>query len=302
MRRAAALAGLSLLSALLLAMPAAGYLSEFGIEGMGVVSTPGNEVRASVSPDGRRIVWGSTDRPGGAGGWDLWQAQLKDGRWQDATPLALNSAANDFDPAYSADGRWLYFFSNRPGGRGGDDLYRAPVRADGSVGAAENLGAGVNTRGDEWAPTPSTDGRRLLFASDGHGGAGRHDLFVAQWNGQAFADPQPVPGVNTGDDEFDAAWLGDGRALVFARSRNVEKEPIRLWLAQCEGKAYGAAVPLALSFNSEDGATLGPALDWNKPAELLVTGRAKAPKAGKLDIYRMKAPAATGQGGCVAAN
>ena len=71
MRRAAAWSGLSLLSGLLLAMPASGFLSEFGIEGMGVVSTPHSEVRASVSPDGRRIVWGSTDRAGGAGGWDL---------------------------------------------------------------------------------------------------------------------------------------------------------------------------------------------------------------------------------------
>ena len=106
------------------------YLAEFGIEGMGVVSTPHTEVRATISPDGQRIVWGSTDRPGGAGGWDLWEARLRDKRWQDPRPLALNSADNDFDPVFSADGRWLYFFSNRTGGRGGDDLYRAPVRLE----------------------------------------------------------------------------------------------------------------------------------------------------------------------------
>lgn len=302
MRRAAALSCFSLLSGLLLAMPALGFLSEFGIEGMGVVSTPYSEVRASVSPDGRRIVWGSTDRPGGAGGWDLWQASLKQGRWQDPSPLSLNTGANDFDPSFSADGRWLYFFSNRSGGRGGDDLYRAPVLADGGYGPAEHLGAGVNGRGDEWAPTPSRDGRHLLFASDSFGGAGRHDLFVARWNGKAYVDPQPVAGVNTAADEFDAAWLGDGRAIVFARSRNVQKQPIRLYLAQCESAKYAAATPLALSFNGEDGYTLGPALDWNKPGELLVTGSAKSPKAGKMDIYRMKAPMATGQGGCVKAD
>lgn len=69
------------------------YLAEFGIEGMGVVSTPATEVRASVSPDGKRIVWGSTDRAGGQGGWDLWQATLIQNRWQDAQPLAINSRA-----------------------------------------------------------------------------------------------------------------------------------------------------------------------------------------------------------------
>lgn len=283
----------------LLCGAACAALQEFGIEGMGVVSTPHGEVRASVSPDGRRIAWGSIDRPGGAGGWDLWQATLVDGRWQDPRPLPVNTAANDFDPMFSADGEWLYFFSNREGGFGGDDLYRVAVLADGGFGAAENLGPGVNGKGDEWAPTPGTDGQRLLFASDGWGGAGRHDLFVARWDGQAFVEPEPVRGINTGADEFDAAWLGDGRAIVFARSDDVDDAPIRLWLAQCDGEVYADAQPLALSFNAEDGATLGPVVDVSKPSELLVSGAAKAPKAGKLDIYRMRAPAATGEAGCL---
>ena len=299
MRRGTALQGFILLPGLLVVGLAHAYLSEFGIEGMGVVSTRASEVRGSVSPDGQRIVWGSTDRIGGAGGWDLWQATLKDGRWQDARPVPLNSKANDFDPLFSANGRWLYFFSNRPGGRGGDDLYRAPVRADGSFGQAENLGAGVNSPGDEWAPTPSRDGQRLLFASDGFGGAGRHDLLVARWDGRAFVDPQPVPGVNTRDDEFDAAWLGNGEAIVFARSKDAAAPPARLFVAQCDGRRYADAAPLKLSFNTADASTLGPALDWNKPGELLVSGSAKSPKAGKLDLYRMKAPAVTGKPGCV---
>jgi len=279
-------------------MAAVAALAEFGIEGMGVVSTPASEVRGSVSPDGRRIVWGSTDRKGGAGGWDLWQATLREGRWTDPTPLAVNTTANDFDPLLSADGHWLYFFSNRDGGFGGDDLYRAPISADGTLGAAENLGAGVNGKGDEWAPTPSRDGKALLFASNGFGSVGRHDLFVAHWDGQAFASPRPVPGINTADDEFDAAWLDDGKAIVFARSRDVEADPIRLFVAQCEGAAYGEATPWNVSFNTADGYTLGPVVDAGKPRELLVSGSAKAPKAGKMDIYRARAPAVTGKAGC----
>lgn len=279
--------------------PASAFLSEFGIEGMGVVSTKASEIRGSVSPDGQHIVWGSTDREGGAGGWDLWQARLKDGRWQDARPLQVNSAANDFDPLFSADGRWLYFFSNRPGGIGGDDLYRAAVKSDGGFGTPENLGRGVNTRGDEWAPTPSRDGQHLMFASDGHGGAGRHDLLVARWDGKAFVDPKPVPGINTKADEFDAAWLGDGRTIVYARSKDPATQPVRLFLAHCDGARYVDAGPLALSFNTDEATTLGPAIDWNKPGELLVSGTAKSPRAGKMDIYRMKAPAAAGKDGCL---
>ena len=302
MRRRAALAAsvaaVVAVGGVVLSGPASAFLSEFGIEGMGVVSTKASEIRGSVSPDSQHIVWGSTDREGGPGGWDLWQARLKDGRWQDAKPVSVNSAANDFDPLFSADGKWLYFFSNRPGGQGGDDLYRAAVRADGSFGSAENLGRGVNTRGDEWAPTPSRDGTRLLFSSDGHGGAGEHDLLVARWDGKAFVQPVPVAGVNTKADEFDAAWLGEGRTLVFARSQDPATKPVRLFVAHCDGARYGDIAPLKLSFNTEDGTTLGPAVDWNKPGELLVSGAAKAPRAGKMDLYRMKAPAVEGSAGC----
>lgn len=281
-----------------LCVPVAVALSEYGIEGMGVVSTADNEVRATVSPDGRRIVWGSTDRAGGAGGWDLWQAELRDGRWMDPRPLPANSAANDFDPFFSADGHWLYFFSNREGGFGGDDLYRVALSDDGGYGQAENLGAGVNTDGDEWAPTLSNDGKRLLFASDGHGGAGGHDLFVARWDGKAFVAPKALPGVNTAADEFDGAWLDDGRVLLYAQSGDAAREPIRLMLAACDGERYADAVPWTLSFNTAEGTTLGPVLDAAKPGELLVSGSARAPRAGKLDIYRVRAPVLAGRAGC----
>lgn len=279
--------------------PVGAQTTDFSLEGEGVVSTAGSEVRASVSPDGRRIVWGSTDREGGAGGWDLWQARRRDGRWVDPRPLSVNSPANDFDPLFSADGRWLYFFSNRDGGHGGDDLYRAPVLDDGGFGAAENLGAGVNGAGDEWAPTPSADGRHLLFASDSFGGAGRHDLLVARWDSDRFVDPRPVPGINTAGDDFDAAWIAGGRAIVFARSANADEEPIRLWLAHCDGTRYAEAAPWALPFNGEDGYTLGPTVDPGRPGEMLVSGAAAAPRAGKLDIYRVPTPASSGRPGCL---
>lgn len=275
--------------------PAALGLAEFGIEGMGVVSTAANEARATIAPDGRRIVW-SSDRDGGAGGWDLWQATLQNGRWSDAQPLPLDSPADDTDPFFSADGRWLYFASDRRGGHGGSDLYRAAVAADGRYGSAENLGPAINGAGDERAPTLSLDGTALLFASDGHGGAGGYDLFVARLAGSAFAAPHPLPGVNGAGDESDAAWLQDGRGLVFARSSG--SGGVQLWLARCEGGRYVDARPLALSFNTAGGSTQGPVIDNRKPGELLVAGAARAPRAGGLDLYRLRAPQPDGDASC----
>jgi hypothetical protein len=274
-------------------------LSEYGIEGMGVVSTRDNEVRASVSPDGERIIWGSSDRSGGTGGWDLWQALLHDKRWTDPQPLPINSSSDDFDPVLSTDGRWLYFSSTRSGGAGGDDLYRAPVRQDGGYGPVESLGPGVNARGNERSPTTSADGRWLMFASDGRGSVGGYDLFVARWDGKAFIDPQPVPGVNTSADEIDSAWLDEGRVLLFSRSAQADGEATRLYVAACDGRAYADSLPWTLSFNTSDGVTRAPVVDASRPAEIVVTGSARAPKAGKLDIYRTLAPASRGEAGCL---
>lgn len=286
------------LIASLLVSPLASALSEFGIEGIQVVSTAANERRASVSVDGARIVWASHGRAGGAGGWDLWQASKHDGRWTEPLPLPLNSSADEFDPFFSADGRWLYFASNRSGGYGGSDLYRIAVADLARTDAVQNLGPGVNTVGDESSPTLSVDGQALLFASDGHGGAGGLDLWVAQWRTDHFDESKPVPGVNTAEDEFDPAWLGDGRALVFARGRDVASAPVQLWLAQCEQGRYDPASPLPLSFNDERGITRSPVVDASKPNELLVSGSARAPRAGQLDIYRMRSPVVSGSNDC----
>lgn len=290
-----------LLASLALAGMAGGALAlaAFGIEGRGVVSTGSSEIRGSVRPDGQRIVWGSPDRGGGPGGWDLWQADLRDGRWQDPRPLPLNTTAKDFDPMFSADGRWLYFFSNRAGGYGGDDLYRAEVRADGSYGAAKNLGPAVNGPGDEWAPTPAFDGTRLMFSSNRAGGAGKQDLYAARWDGRAFIDPKPLPGINTGKDEFDAAWLDHGRALVYAQSDDGNEKPIRLFLAECDGARYVTRGPFPLAFNSEDGWTLSPTLDWSKPKEMLVSGSSPELKVGGRDLYRLAIPRTQGRDGCL---
>lgn len=297
MPHAAAGLRFSLLAAMLLAAGSAAALSEFGIEGMGVVSTGADEGRASISPDGHRIVWASRDRAGGTGGWDLWQARRIDGRWQQAQPLARNTAVDEIDPVFSADGRWLYFASNRPGGRGGYDLYRAAVHADGEAGDGAPLGAQVNSAGNESSPAPSRDGRHLMLASDGLGGSGGRDLQVARWDGEKFVDPRPLVGVNTEADEFDAAWLHDGGALVFARSS--EPRVSRLFVARCDGVGYEDVAPLSLSFNTDGSRTHGAAVDWHAPGELLVTGAAPSPRAGQRDIYRMKAPAPGGVSGCV---
>ena len=293
MTRHAPAFGLPSLLALALVPAVAQALAEFGIEGMGVVSTRAHETGATVSPDGQRIVFAS-DRDGGSGGSDLWQAVLRDGRWQDAAPLSLNSVADEVEPAFSADGAWLYFASDRRGGQGGFDLYRVPVKG-GAVGAAEAVPGAVNTAGQERAPMPSPDGSRLLLASDGHGGAGGLDLFESKRSGDAWSMPVALSALNTPADEASAALLPTG-VVVFERAG--VGDTARLHRATCGDGGWTDTGALELSFNTEVGTTRRPVPDWNAPEELLVAGSARAPRAGGLDLYRMRAPRAAPGGTC----
>jgi TolB protein len=255
----------------------------------GVASSEFGEVRLAASPDGSTLLWGSTDRPGGRGGWDIWLARREGEGFGRPEPAPFNSEANDFDPAYSPDGRFVYFFSKRPGGLGGDDIYRVAALPGGGFGAVEHLGAEVNSPGDEWAPALSPDGRALLFASDGRGGRGRHDLFVAAARGDGWARAEPLPGaLNTPDDEFDATFLGDGTSIVFARSPDAGEKPATLHFAARGPAGYGPGSPLDAAVNVAGGWNLGPALDWRDRSLLYFTSRRPEASAGKLDLYRIR--------------
>src|SRR5688572_27868384 len=93
----------------------------------GIASTEYSDARLTISPDGRTALWFSRNRPGGAGGYDIWMSQRGPQGWAAAQPVSFNTAAREFDPAFSADGRYVYFCSDRAGSVGGDDLWRVSV-------------------------------------------------------------------------------------------------------------------------------------------------------------------------------
>ena len=102
----------------------------------------------------------------------------EEGKWSNERELGINS--RDYSvghPSVSADGKYLYFASNMPGGFGGADIYKMEIKADGTFGEPINLGEKVNTEGQEMFPWITNEGL-LFFASDGHTGLGGLDVFV----------------------------------------------------------------------------------------------------------------------------
>lgn len=91
----------------------------------------------------------------------------------------VNSAWEDAQPNITRDARELFFFSNRPGTMGGNDIWVATrERALDAFGAPVNLGPGINTAAAETRPSPSWDGTMLYFGSTRPGVEGVADIFV----------------------------------------------------------------------------------------------------------------------------
>lgn len=279
------MAAFALALSLLAAAPAVEIVGEAELFAPGIASTGHAEIRLTISPDGRTALWFSRDRPGGPGGYDIWIARREGTEWAPAMPVSFNSPGRDFDPAFSRDGRFVFFCSDRRGGIGKDDLYRVAVTAKG-FGTPENLGPQVNSAASEYAPMLSPDGRRLLFSSDRPGGAGRHDLYTARSKGHGFAAAVPLPGaINTPADEFDASFLADSRTLVFARAPSMKDDRVDLFAATSQSGRYDAGMILPLAVNDPVKDSYGPMLDWSAPDRLTFSSQRGG--AQSMELYRI---------------
>lgn len=123
------------------------------------------------------------------------------GQWADIREFAHNGEAfSTGHPALSSDGKTLYFASDRPGGQGGSDIWRSHHDGTG-WSAPENLGATVNTPGNELFPVES--GGTLYFSSDAHDNLGGLDVFETHETNGHWSDPRNMNyPVNTEHDDF----------------------------------------------------------------------------------------------------
>ncbi len=192
--------------------------------GPGVNSTE-HEIDAALSADGTtlfftRSAYGGATALAALGAipdkkTDIYAARWRAGKWEQAeklpSPLNLAESA-EFRAVPSPDGKRLYFGSNRPGGLGGYDIY-VSERTEGGWGVPVNLGAPLNSPGDEVDAAVAPHGRTLILAKRSRPSEGQR-LVISHLRDGAWSAPADMgPRFNTGAGDG-CPWLGyDGTSL-----------------------------------------------------------------------------------------
>jgi len=163
-----------------------------------------NDGCIAFSPDGQTMVFakGNSGRKKGAEDVDLYISRYRRGSWSTPTLMRVNDGkAWDSTPAFSRDGRTLYFSSTRRGSIGGTDLYAATMNRRGRWSNVRNLGPVINTAGNDMFPYQASDGS-LYFSSDGHPGLGGLDILVAKREEGKMIVENLGPPINSSSDDF----------------------------------------------------------------------------------------------------
>lgn len=206
------------------------------------LASDGYESSPSFSPDGDEIVFMRSDR--NFARWRLLRSRCERGRWSPPRPppFASAEAGVDADPAFSPDGRRLYFVSSRHDPRREDlDIYVVERRGRAGWSAPRRLPAPVNSPASELLPRPTGDGG-LYFGSSRDGGHGQGDLYLARADaGGRWTVANLGPPLSSAANEYEADVSSDGRRLVavidrgdrshlyrFERERGVWRERGRL--------------------------------------------------------------------------
>ena len=149
---------------------------------------------------------------------DIFISRFNKGRWSKVEPLGknINSNSNETHACISADGKTLYFTSNRKGGFGDMDIYRSVLDEKGEWGKAVNMDAAINTELNEETPFLSDDETILYFSSEGHNGMGGYDIYRINPEQQGAEAVNMGYPLNTTDNNLFFSPAGDNMTAYYA--------------------------------------------------------------------------------------
>jgi hypothetical protein len=225
------------------------------------LNTPFREAECFLFDDTN--LWFTSDRPGGTGSLDIYQATrpAPGAPFESVIELsALNSAAQD-TRLISADGLVGYFHSMRPGGLGSSDVWMVTrgSAVDSFDGDDAMVVAGINTAGPEYDSWVSSAGLRLYYVIVGlPGGPGGQDLVMVERSGldQPFGPPAPLAVVNSAADDDNPFLSADERFLVFSSGRPGSEGTRDIYYARRPDRGATFSEPQRMPVVN------GPEFDW----------------------------------------
>ena len=176
----------------------------------GTVNTPENEGTIWVDSTGTQMLYTQCN---GVSGKEvtckIYSSSLVNGNWSNPQPLPFCSDSFSCGhPAFSSDGKTLYFSSDMKGGFGEKDIYSVSYnKSTDQWGKPQNLGPNINTFDDDMFPAIGADGV-LYFSSKGHLGMGGLDIFTSvETNGKWSKAENMKSPVNSGGDDFGITFI-----------------------------------------------------------------------------------------------
>ena len=178
-----------------------------------------NEGAASISADGRTLIFTMCDKGQTFGNCDLFISRKYGEVWSNPENLGkvVNSKNWDSQPSLGADGNILYFSSDRSGGMGKRDIWYTQ-RVDNTWIQPKNMGNIINTLRDDVTPFIHTNGENLVFASNGRVGFGGYDLYMSEQKEGKWQTPRNLGNaVNNNLDQLSFIISADGSMAYFSQ-------------------------------------------------------------------------------------
>ncbi len=201
------------------------------------INTKENEGTATISADGRTLVFTSCGGKKGFGSCDLFISYKQGDNWTSPQNLGLgvNSPEWESQPSLSADGRTLYFVSDRKGSLGKRDIWVSKLDSTNMWKKATNLGNPVNTIEDDLSPFIHANGKTLFFASEGHVGMGGLDLYFTENQQDRWKNPENLGyPLNTFEDQVALFITADGKKAYYSLERDQEDKYRRAKIVEIE--------------------------------------------------------------------
>ncbi|TAL60387.1 MAG: hypothetical protein EPN85_07340 [Bacteroidetes bacterium] len=188
-----------------------------------------NEGGASLTIDNRHLYYTVVEQ---GGNYDIYYTDFVNNEWKEPKSAGnqINSADYwDSQPSVSADGKTLYFASNRPGGYGGIDIWKTEKDITGIWNTPVNIGPNINTEGDEKSPFLHWDSKTLYFSSgDNEQGVTKHmnlggfDIFYARMDSAGrWMKPKNIGyPINTEGNDVGFFVSSDGKDGFFSSNDN----------------------------------------------------------------------------------